>query len=95
MKTRKKTTVAPMSKVKNLVSATMNGKIDKKKRWMISGILLYIISPIDIIPDFLPIAGYADDIVLPILLIVAENLISSHAETKKDSDRKDVTPQNQ
>ena len=42
-------------------------------------IILYIISPIDIIPDFIPMAGYADDVLLPILFLVAEKLLSDGA----------------
>lgn len=44
---------------------------------MVLGIILYIVSPIDFIPDFIPMAGYADDILIPLLLIVAEKLVSS------------------
>jgi len=34
--------------------------------------IIYLISPIDLIPDFIPVAGYLDDLVIvPILLHVA------------------------
>ncbi len=52
--------------------------------------LLYLISPIDLIPDFIPILGYLDDIVLvPLLLHVAFTLLpvevkeSGFAKAKK------------
>lgn len=89
MKTKKRLTTTPTSKIKQLTTAVMSGKLDKRKRWLIAGILLYVISPIDLIPDFLPIAGYADDVVLPILLLVAEHMMTQHTEDK----RKDVSPQ--
>lgn len=94
MKTKRKT--APMSQVKNLALSVFNGKMDKKKRLAVIGILLYIISPIDLVPDFIPIAGFADDILLPILLIVANNLVNENND-KNENDlnnnrRKDVTP---
>lgn len=85
MKARKKAINTPMSKIKELVLSLFDGKLDNKKKLMVLGIVLYVISPIDIIPDFIPIAGYADDIILPILLLVADNLIQgkkSDSETK-------------
>lgn len=94
MKTRRKAISTPMSKVKNLVLSVFNGKMDKRKRLAVLGILLYIISPIDIVPDFIPMAGYADDVLLPILLIVAESLINDGKDKPNGSPdkKKDVTP---
>ncbi|MDB9312094.1 YkvA family protein [Spirulina sp. CS-785/01] len=37
--------------------------------WVILGSLLYLISPIDIAPDLIPLAGQVDDIVLLTLLL--------------------------
>lgn len=40
-----------------------------KYRWMlIGGTLLYLISPIDIAPDFIPIIGWIDDAAIATLL---------------------------
>lgn len=36
--------------------------------WLILGTLLYVLSPIDISPDFFPIAGQIDDVALVTLL---------------------------
>lgn len=33
-------------------------------KWGVAGIALYLVSPIDLIPDFIPILGMMDDIVL-------------------------------
>jgi uncharacterized membrane protein YkvA (DUF1232 family) len=42
-------------------------------------IVLYALSPIDLIPDFIPILGYLDEaILLPILITVALKLIPQH-----------------
>ncbi|GAB4284827.1 MAG: hypothetical protein Fur0025_15900 [Oscillatoriaceae cyanobacterium] len=43
----------------------------KYRWWIILGTLVYLLSPIDISPDFLPIAGQIDDIAL-LTLLVAE-----------------------
>jgi len=44
-------------------------KISKFFLWLA---LTYAISPIDLIPDFIPIIGYVDDIIiLPILIFLA------------------------
>lgn len=41
----------------------------KYRWWIILGTLAYLISPLDISPDFLPIAGQLDDVMLATLLI--------------------------
>ena len=33
-------------------------------KWGVAGVALYLVSPIDLIPDFIPILGVMDDIVL-------------------------------
>jgi uncharacterized membrane protein YkvA (DUF1232 family) len=38
--------------------------IPRRTRWLIWGLLLYLASPIDLIPDFLPVVGYADDAIV-------------------------------
>jgi uncharacterized membrane protein YkvA (DUF1232 family) len=43
---------------------------------LIGFIVLYALSPIDLIPDFIPIIGYLDEIILlPILIAVAIHLL--------------------
>ena len=79
MKVKKKISLTPFSKVKSLILSLFDSKVEGKKKWLVVGIILYIISPIDIIPDFIPMAGYADDVLLPILFLVAEKLLSDGA----------------
>lgn len=37
-------------------------KVSSRTKWMIAGTLAYVILPLDVIPDFIPIAGWLDDI---------------------------------
>ncbi|WP_036485729.1 YkvA family protein [Myxosarcina sp. GI1] len=41
----------------------------KYRWWVIIGTIVYLISPLDISPDFLPIAGQIDDFMLVSLLV--------------------------
>ena len=42
----------------------------------IAGIVAYAVSPIDLIPDFIPVLGYLDDLVLvPLGIVVAIRMI--------------------
>lgn len=81
MKLKKKAVKTPIGKIKSLCLALFNSNLKGKKKWAVIGIILYIISPIDIIPDFVPMAGYADDILLPILFLVVERLLNSDTNT--------------
>ena len=38
-------------------------------KWGVAGIALYVLSPIDLIPDVLPVIGFVDDLVLVPLAI--------------------------
>lgn len=51
-----------------------------KYRWvLIGGTLLYLVSPIDISPDFIPILGWIDDGIIATLLVaeVSQLLLES------------------
>jgi uncharacterized membrane protein YkvA (DUF1232 family) len=41
----------------------------KYRWWVIIGTLAYLISPIDIAPDFIPVVGQIDDVLLLTLLV--------------------------
>jgi uncharacterized membrane protein YkvA (DUF1232 family) len=55
-------------------------------RWLLWGALLYLATPIDIIPDFIPVLGYLDDLlIVPGLIYLALRLVpqavySEHAD---------------
>lgn len=85
MKMIQKQKKTPMTQVKSLILSLFSTKVSGKKKLMVAAIIFYIISPIDFIPDFIPVAGYADDVILPILLIVANKLLSDNSEVKNNN----------
>jgi uncharacterized membrane protein YkvA (DUF1232 family) len=56
----------------------------KYRWWVILGTLLYLISPIDIAPDLIPIAGQIDDLmVLTLLLSEVTQMILEFAKQRQ------------
>ncbi|CAN5588066.1 YkvA family protein [soil metagenome] len=43
--------------------------LPRRTRWMVWGLLGYLASPIDLVPDFIPVIGYADDVILVALVL--------------------------
>ncbi len=60
----------------------------KYRWWIILGTLVYLISPIDISPDFIPIAGALDDFVLVSLLVteVSQLIMDRYKSSKQPED---------
>ena len=60
----------------------------KYRWWVILGTLAYLISPIDISPDFIPIAGALDDFVLVSLLVteVSQLIMDRYKSSKETED---------
>ncbi len=45
-------------------------------RLLLAGLVLYLLSPLDLIPDFIPLLGHLDDLVLlPLGVLLARRLI--------------------
>lgn len=40
-------------------------------KWAVAGLALYLVSPVDLLPDFIPLLGLVDDLVLIPLVIRA------------------------
>lgn len=61
---------------------------ESKYRWLIIlGSLLYLLSPIDLLPDFIPVIGWIDDGLVLTLLIaeVSQTLIEKVRVRKADA----------
>jgi len=51
-------------------------------KWLAAGTLTYALSPIDLIPDFIPVLGYLDDmLILPFAVWLTIKLIPSEVLT--------------
>lgn len=44
-------------------------RVPRRWRWMLAGLLLYLVLPFDLVPDFLPVAGHLDDALLVVLFL--------------------------
>ena len=38
--------------------------VPRPSRWLLAGAIAYLLSPIDLIPDFIPVIGHLDDVVI-------------------------------
>lgn len=48
-------------------------------KWLLSAAIAYAVSPVDLIPDFIPVLGYLDDAVLvPLLVVLALRAVPGH-----------------
>ena len=54
--------------------------ISRSTRWWILALLIYLASPIDLVPDFVPVIGYADDAI--ITSFVLRHVIARSGTTK-------------
>jgi uncharacterized membrane protein YkvA (DUF1232 family) len=50
--------------------------VPRATRWWLSGLLVYLIIPIDLVPDFIPVVGYLDD---AIIVAIALRFAVKHA----------------
>lgn len=59
-----------------LYLASKDPAMPKRAKWLIIIVVAYALSPIDLIPDFIPIIGYLDELlILPLGIYIAVKLI--------------------
>lgn len=64
----------------------------KYRWWIIGGSLLYLLSPLDISPDFLPIIGWIDDGMVATLLVAeVSSLLLDRLKASKTEDTTSTT----
>ncbi len=51
------------------IKLLIDKEVDTKYKAMIIGVMGYLLSPIDIIPDFIPVAGLIDDMLVAVILL--------------------------
>jgi uncharacterized membrane protein YkvA (DUF1232 family) len=68
---------------------------DSKYRWLIiAGTLLYLISPIDLLPDMIPIIGQIDDVlILTVLVSEVSQMLIERINTTKNKKTEVVSDQ--
>ena len=62
----------------------------KYRHWIIIGTLVYVLSPIDISPDFFPLAGQIDDFLLLSIMLteVSQMVMTGLKERKQQAQEK-------
>lgn len=59
-------------------------------RWLAALVVAYAFSPIDFIPDFIPVLGYLDDVILvPLGIYLALRLIPEHVQEESRAKARD------
>lgn len=73
--------------LKRLIS---DPRVPKRSKLVLGGTLLYLISPIDVVPDFVPALGQVDDVVVVLLALhsllnrVDESVVLEHWDGNED-----------
>lgn len=53
----------------------------RMSRWLLRAALVYLVFPLDPIPDFIPVLGHVDElVVIPVLVFAAVALIPRHVK---------------
>jgi len=69
-------------------SIVMDPRCPRMARWLLGGAIAYALSPIDLIPDFIPVLGHLDDLViLPLLIwlalrVIPKELVLEHRRSR-------------
>lgn len=44
-------------------------RVPRRWRWALGGLLVYLVLPFDLVPDFLPVVGHVDDAVVVVVVL--------------------------
>jgi len=59
-----------------LYLAAREPHVSPAAKWLIAAVIAYALSPIDLIPDFIPVIGYLDDLILlPLAIAIVIKMI--------------------
>lgn len=90
----KKQAILLKNQVTALYYASQHPDLPLLARILIASTIAYALSPIDLIPDFIPVLGYLDDlIILPLLISLSIRSIPEQImhESKKKSETQPIT----
>jgi len=82
-----------LSRLKTIIALMRNPKVSKLPKFLVVGAILYLLMPVDIVPDVAPVVGWLDDIMF---LIGALSLLlgaSPRVKEEKEGQIIDVTPE--
>ena len=66
------------SYIRLLFGLMRDGRVSRMDRLMVVGAIAYMISPLDFIPDFIPVLGYVDDVaVVALAYKTAKSMVSA------------------
>ena len=69
-----------------------NPRTPRVSKVLLGVAIAYAVSPIDLIPDFIPVIGYLDDlIILPLLILIAIRLIPRSIIIECRQTKEDIT----
>ncbi len=80
MKSKKKRIRAGIRKWRRNLTVYKRAMADPRcprvARWLLAGAIAYAVSPIDLIPDFIPVIGHLDDVIIvPVMIWLALRMI--------------------
>lgn len=74
-----------------LYLASRDPRVPRRARWLAIGVVAYAFSPFDLIPDFIPVIGYLDDlIIVPLGIALVLRMIPPDVMTDCRSRAKEI-----